>query len=143
MPINIEPDVKQKLEALSALTGTSQTEIVNAMLRKALNQLTDGLQQRAPGASAAVVTVPSGTSLADQIRQWVIEEMFEPARKKGLGKVTVMAGVVHKKMGLRNRLPAVCAALGSDLLVHRAGVKRTFVDGPSNGARTAFTFDLL
>lgn len=141
MSINLEPEVKQKLEALSALTGTSQTELVNIMLRKALNQVTDGLQQRAASGPPAGEAGPSGPSLADQIRQWVINEMFEPARQKGLGTVTVLAGLVHKRMGLRNRLPAVCAALGSDLLVRRASVKRTFVDGPSNGARTTFTFD--
>jgi hypothetical protein len=142
MSINLEPEVKQKLEALSALTGTSQTELVNVMLRRALSQLTDGLQQRAASGPRAGEASPPGSSLADQIRRWVIDEVFEPARQRGLGKVIVMAGVVHKKMGLRNRLPAVCAALGSDLLVQRASVKRISVDGPSNGARTAFTFEL-
>jgi len=142
MPINLEPEVKQKLEALSALTGTSQTELVNVMLGRALNQLTEGLQQHAASAPLTVQAGRPGSSLADQIRQWVMDEIFEPARQKRLVKVTVSAGEVHKRMGLRNRLPAVCAALGSNLLLQRASVKRSLVTGPSNGARTAFTFEL-
>jgi len=142
MSITLEPVVKQKLEALSALTGTSQNELVNTMLRTALSQLTDAVQQQATGSASAGERGTSGRSLADQIRGWVVNEVFEPARAKGHSKVSVKAGDVHRQMGLRNRLPAVCAALGSGVLLQRAGVKRVSVEGPANGATTTFTFDL-
>lgn len=51
---------------------------------------------------------------ADEIRPFCIEHFVKPARSRGEHTVTLRAGDVDNQMGLAQRLPAVCAALGSD-----------------------------
>ena len=49
--------------------------------------------------------------LADEIREYAFREFIEPAQKQGEKRIKIRAGDVHKKMGLRNIMPAVCGAL--------------------------------
>ena len=57
----------------------------------------------------------SSLSLADRIRQHVLEEIIEPARKAGRSTVTVRSGDVHSELGLKSRMPAVCSALDAQV----------------------------
>lgn len=82
-------------------------------------------------------------SLADNIRSFVIETRIKPARAAGSRLVKIRVGDVHDEMGLRNRLPAVAAALGSRKLEILANVHRVAIEGPSQGANCVFTFELL
>ena len=50
--------------------------------------------------------------IADQIRQHVFERHVEPARRRGEKTVTVTAGQVQGELKMKNRLPAVCSAIG-------------------------------
>ncbi|RLE49287.1 MAG: hypothetical protein DRJ31_05425 [Candidatus Methanomethylicota archaeon] len=52
--------------------------------------------------------------LVNEIRAYVFEKYIKPAFDKGEAFVTIRAGDVHKEMGLRNRIPAVCTALGAN-----------------------------
>jgi len=81
--------------------------------------------------------------LADKIRDFVYKEYIEPARKKGLEKITIRAGDVHDKMGLKNRIPAVIEALGSRLFENKYGIKRIAINGSINSANANFTFEIL
>ena len=51
--------------------------------------------------------------LVDEIRNYVFEKYIKPAFNEGRTFVTIRAGDIHEEMGLRNRMPAVCTALGS------------------------------
>ena len=42
---------------------------------------------------------------ADEIRQYVVDNYIEPARRAGKRMVSVRAGDVHNSMGLDNRFP--------------------------------------
>ncbi len=54
--------------------------------------------------------------LANEIRRFVADNYFEPARSHGETEVVVVSGEVHSGMGLKQRLPAVCSVLrGSEL----------------------------
>ncbi len=50
-------------------------------------------------------------SLAEEIRRFVSENYFEPARAQRKTEVIVVSGEVHSRMGLRQRMPAVCSVL--------------------------------
>lgn len=82
----------------------------------------------------------------DEIRKFVHENYIQPAKEQGETQITIVAGDVHAKMGLKNRVPAVCNALRSEELrrmckvrlineVRRHSVKR---DSSTN----RFVFDL-
>lgn len=82
-------------------------------------------------------------SIADEIRAYCIANLVRPARERGQLTVTIRAGDVHRGLGYLRRLPAVCAALGSERFEREAGVRRIAVDGPLNGSRTLFVFRFL
>ena len=50
--------------------------------------------------------------LADRVRRFAFEHYVSMARARGFVEVEIRAGDVHRAMGLANRMPAVCAALG-------------------------------
>ena len=80
--------------------------------------------------------------LADDIRDYVIQEWVEPARKAGLRQVVVRAGDVHAAMGLAHRLPAVCAALDAADFYDRAGVTLVTRSGPRQGSNAEWVLAL-
>ena len=80
--------------------------------------------------------------LADRIRMFALERYIEPAREACQRNVTIRAGDVHDAMGLANQMPAVCGALGTDLFLGLACVKRVGRSGPANGANARFDFEL-
>jgi 5-methylcytosine-specific restriction protein B len=81
-------------------------------------------------------------SLSDDIRKFAYEEYIEPARKKGLSEVTIRSGDLHNKMGLKNRMPAVCGALGTDSFKTQYSVKLIRRSPVTNGANVYFTFQI-
>ena len=52
-------------------------------------------------------------ALFDEIRNFVLENYFKPARTRGETSLFVVSGEVHSGMNLVNRMPAVCNALRS------------------------------
>ena len=78
--------------------------------------------------------------LSDEIRQHVIQQHIEAAKCGGREKLTIRAGDIHKKMGLSNRIAAVCSVLGSKRLEKEAGVQRLSAEGPYNGYNASFTY---
>ena len=79
---------------------------------------------------------------ADDIRDFAFRKFIEPARKQGKRTVTIRAGDVHKDMGLYDRMPAVCSALGSNKFENQFNIKRLKVEGPIQGANALFTFEI-
>ena len=86
-------------------------------------------------------------SLSSEIRKFVVENYFEPARANGTEHIAVISGEVHSAMKLKSRMPAVCNALRSKKLeqlgsvrlmreIRRLGVKR---DSSTN----QFKFEIL
>lgn len=49
--------------------------------------------------------------LVDEIRDFVFENYIKPTQKQGKTQVVVTSGEVHRQMGLKNCMPAVCNAL--------------------------------
>lgn len=80
--------------------------------------------------------------ISDDIREFVYERYIKTARESGQITITVRAGDVHKQMGLKNRLPAVCSAIGTQKFQDEYKVKLLKREGPSNGANMFFTFEV-
>jgi hypothetical protein len=79
---------------------------------------------------------------ANRIRQFVRDHYIAPASAGGHTQITIRAGDVHREMSLTNAMPAVCSAIGSSKFDEFAGVTRTALRGPANGANVYFTFSL-
>ena len=80
--------------------------------------------------------------LADQITQHVVSRYLVPAWKENKEQISIRAGDVHKEMGLRQRMPAVCGVLGSEKFQKLARTHLVDQTGPHQGANAVFTFQL-
>ena len=84
----------------------------------------------------------SGESGADRIRRHVRARYIDPARRDGGNTVTIRVGDVARDLQLGNRVPAVCSALGSKLLLEQAGLRLVERRGPRRGTTTEFHYAL-
>ena len=80
--------------------------------------------------------------LADRIRRFAFEHYVSTARAHGLMEVEIRAGDVHRAMGLANRMPAVCAALGAPFAVLH-GLRLIDRKGPAQGAGVVFRYQMI
>ena len=84
-------------------------------------------------------------TLAEVVRQEVIDHWFTPARSRGEREVTVVSGDVHKRLKWQNRHPAVCGALmyRREEFAQRAKVELIRVVGKNPSNTTKFVYRLL
>ncbi len=84
-------------------------------------------------------------TLAEVVRQEVIDHWFTPARSRGEREVTVVSGDVHKQLKWQNRHPAVCGALmyRREEFAQRAKVELIRVVGKNPSNTTKFVYRLL
>ena len=85
----------------------------------------------------------AGMSQADRIRSFAAARFVEPARDAGKPTLTIRAGDVARDMGLKNRTPAVCSALGSSQLLREAGLRLVERVGPRQSTTTEFRYEIL
>jgi len=83
-------------------------------------------------------------SESDRVRHYVEVHYLEPAKKRGDRAVTIVAGDIHRALGLVNRVPLVCSALKSQRFHEANHVVLSDVSGPpsklSTTVRFTFTF---
>ena len=86
-----------------------------------------------------------GTSTADTIRSYAEKEYVQVARHKGLSRIRITVGDVHKGLKLRNRVPNVSSALRSKIFLEKNRLEIEEESGPPSGmgTRTTFTYRLL
>ena len=78
--------------------------------------------------------------LADRIRDYVMDSVVRPATKTGKLEVAIRAGDIQSQMGLQNRLPAVCAALGANKFEYLSGLQLVRREEPHVGSNSVFYF---
>jgi hypothetical protein len=76
----------------------------------------------------------------ESVRRYVRKAYVEPARRRGESTVRVVAGEVQKAVGLTNRAPLVCQALGSRKFLDENHLVLERRDGPPSGIGTTVTF---
>ena len=80
---------------------------------------------------------------ADRVRDLVVQEYFEPARRSGQKIVLVVSGAIHHMLGLNNRCPNACQALAGEKLRTQGNAKLLSTKGPKQSCTTEYTFQLL
>jgi hypothetical protein len=85
------------------------------------------------------------TSTADTIRSYAEKEYVQVARRKGLSRIRITVGDVHKGLRLKNRVPNVSSALRSRIFLEKNHLEIEEESGPPSGmgTRTTFTYRLL
>jgi 5-methylcytosine-specific restriction enzyme B len=61
--------------------------------------------------------------LAEEIREYVDENYVKPARKRGDSELVIVSGEVHVRMGLKNRMPAICSVLRGGKLQESSSIR--------------------
>ena len=86
--------------------------------------------------------MPTTPSLSDSdlIRQHAYKEYISAARRRGDKILSINAGAVHRALALNNRVPLVCAALGSKKFLTEHGLRIVSKTGPPSGQSTTVTF---
>ncbi|MGA8429980.1 MAG: hypothetical protein WB729_09175 [Candidatus Sulfotelmatobacter sp.] len=80
------------------------------------------------------------TSDSDLVRQHASEVYLAAARRRREATISVNVGAVHKALGLSNRVPLVCAALGSKKFLTENGLRLISKTGPPSGLSTTVTY---
>ncbi len=81
-------------------------------------------------------------TIANKIREYVIENHIKPARLKKEKAINIRAGDIHSGMRLRQNHANVCQALRGVAFQHQADVKLISETGPSAGGNTYFRYRL-
>jgi hypothetical protein len=82
---------------------------------------------------------PSLVSDSDAIRRHAYKKYVSRARGREKN-VSINVGEVHRELGLNNRVPLVCAALGSKKFLTEHGLRIISKTGPPSGQSTTVTF---
>jgi hypothetical protein len=80
------------------------------------------------------------TGNTERVREYARRQYIEPARKHGDITVRIVAGEVHKALGLHNRVPQVCDALSSRKFLEENQLALVKPEGPPSGMSTTMTF---
>ena len=74
------------------------------------------------------------------VRRHAYEKYISAARRRREKTVAINAGDVHRALALNNRVPLVCAALGSKKFLTEYGLRILSKTGPPSGQSTTVTF---
>jgi hypothetical protein len=88
------------------------------------------------GKNPAVAT----SSDSDAVRRHAYEKYVSAARHRRQRTVSINVGEVHRALALNNRVPLVCAALGSKKFLTEHGLRILSKTGPPSGQSTTVTF---
>jgi len=77
---------------------------------------------------------------SDLVRQHASEVYISAARRRGDRTLTINVGTVHKALALSNRVPLVCAALGSKKFLTENHLRLLSKTGPPSGQSTTVTY---
>jgi|SRR5271170_4331588 len=79
-------------------------------------------------------------SHADAVREYAREKYIKPAVRRGEREVRIRAGDVHKGLTFKNRVPAVCQALESEIFLKGNNLVLASKEGPPSGLSTSVVF---
>jgi hypothetical protein len=85
-------------------------------------------------------TAPEASTGSDAVRRHAYEKYISAARRRREKTVAINVGEVHRALALNNRVPLVCAALGSKKFLTEHGLRILSKTGPPSGQSTTVTF---
>src|SRR5271169_328827 len=83
---------------------------------------------------------PKASTGSDAVRRHAYEKYISAARRRREKTVAINVGEVHRALALNNRVPLVCAALGSKKFLTEHGLRIVSKTGPPSGQSTTVTF---
>ena len=83
---------------------------------------------------------PEARPDSDAVRRHAYEKYISAARRRKEKTVAINVGEVHRALALNNRVPLVCAALGSKKFLTEHGLRVVSKTGPPSGQSTTVTF---
>ena len=83
---------------------------------------------------------PEASTGSDAVRRHAYEKYVSAARRRREKTVSINVGEVHRALALNNRVPLVCAALGSKKFLTEHGLRILSKTGPPSGQSTTVTF---
>lgn len=86
------------------------------------------------------LNIETSVSGSDAIRRHAYEKYVLQARRRKEKLLSINVGEVHRELGLSNRVPLVCAALGSKKFLSEHGLRIVSKTGPPSGQSTTVTF---
>lgn len=86
------------------------------------------------------LNIESAALGSDAIRRHAYEKYVSPAYRRKEKLVSINVGDVHRELGLSNRVPLVCAALGSKKFLTEHSLRIVSKTGPPSGQSTTVTF---
>ncbi|MCK4252453.1 hypothetical protein KAX97_13475 [candidate division WOR-3 bacterium] len=81
-------------------------------------------------------------SQADEIREFVLKNYIEPARREGKSQITIRAGDVDREMRL-GRVPNVNQVLGGMIIERLCGVRLLSKEGTHQSTTMTYTYEIL
>jgi hypothetical protein len=81
--------------------------------------------------------------LADEIRSHIIANHVDPARARKQAELSLRAGDIHRELSLKDRMPAVCSALGSERFQQESRIVLIERSGPHASSTSEFRFKIL
>jgi hypothetical protein len=85
-------------------------------------------------------TAPGASTDSDAVRRHAYERYISAARRRKEKTVVINVGEVHRALALNNRVPLVCAALGSKKFLTEHGLRILSKTGPPSGQSTTVTY---
>lgn len=79
---------------------------------------------------------------ADEIRSTAFRHFVEPARTRGETTIMINAGELADKLRVRDRMPAICGAIGANKFKDEFGLELLSRTGPQSGRSATFTFKI-
>jgi hypothetical protein len=83
---------------------------------------------------------PEASTGSDAVRRHAYEKYISAARRRKEKTVAINVGEVHRALALNNRVPLVCAALGSKKFLTENHLRLISKTGPPSGQSTTVTF---
>jgi hypothetical protein len=77
---------------------------------------------------------------SNAVRRHAYEKYVSAARRRKAKTVSINVGEVHRALAFNNRVPLVCAALGSKKFLTEHGLRILSKTGPPSGQSTTVTF---
>ena len=88
----------------------------------------------------STLNTKNGGQGSDAIRRHAYEKYVLDAQLRKEKLISINVGDVHREMGLNNRVPLVCAALGSKKFLKEHALRIVSKTGPPSGQSTTVTF---
>ena len=138
-PDDVERALDSAARLLRAINAESQAAEVAELRDRFIQAGRTPTPRHAPLSSNPQPSAPQ-RSQADAIREYALAAYVVPWRESEAEVLTIRAGDVERRMGLRNATPNVCSALEGRKFLALANLELVSRDGPKRSTTTTYHY---